>query len=258
MKLKDRIVLITGGSRGIGRTTALALATEGADLVLLGLDEDGLHRVADQVRAEGSRCLTYRADVSRQEDVQQAVEQALHHFGRIDVLVNNAAIMGPTAPVVNVTPAEWEETLGVNLTGPFLCCRAVLPQMIARRSGKIINISSIGGRRAYPLRAPYAVSKAGLLMLTRTLAAEVGEYNIQVNAICPGPVAGERMRHVIETRARQTGLSIEEITRQFVERTALRRMVRERDVAALILFLASDDGNNITGAVFDVTAGYGL
>ncbi|HXF04335.1 MAG TPA: SDR family oxidoreductase [Blastocatellia bacterium] len=258
MKLKDRVVLITGGNRGIGRTAALALAVEGADLVLLGLDEEGLHRVADEVRTGGRRCLTYRADVSREEDVQRAVEQALDHFGRIDVLVNNAAIMGPTAPVVNVALAEWQETLAVNLTGPFLCCRAVLPQMIARRSGKIINISSIGGRRAYPLRAPYAVSKAGLLMLTRTLAAEVGEYNIQVNAICPGPVAGERMRHVIEMRARQTGLSIEETTRQFVERTALRRMVEERDVAALILFLASDDGNNITGAIFDVTAGYGL
>lgn len=258
MKLEDRVVLITGGSRGIGRTTALTLAAEGADLVLLGLDEDGLHRVADEVRVGGRRCLTCRADVSREDDVQQAVGQALDHFGRIDVLVNNAAIMGPTAPVVNVTAAEWQETLAVNLTGPFLCCRAVLPQMIARRSGKIINISSIGGRRAYPLRAPYAVSKAGLLMLTRTLAAEVGEFNIQVNAICPGPVAGERMRHVIEMRARQTGLSIEETTRQFIERTALRRMVEERDVAALILFLASDDGNNITGAVFDVTAGYGL
>lgn len=258
MRLLDRIALITGGSRGIGRTTALAMAAEGAEIVLLSLDGEALQDVAEKVRASGRRCLVCRADVSREEDVERAVGQALDHFGRIDVLVNNAAVTGPTAPLVRVSLAEWQETLAVNLTGPFLCCRAVLPQMMARRSGKIINISSIGGRRAYPLRVPYAVSKAGLLMLTRTLAAEVGEYNIQVNAICPGPVAGDRMRTVIETRARETGLTVEEITRQFLERTALRRMVEERDVAALILFLASDEGNNITGAVFDVTAGYGL
>ncbi len=258
MRLRDRIAMITGSSRGIGRTTALAMADEGAHLVLLGLDSEGLRDVADRVEAAGRHALVCRADVSRPEEVRRAVDQALDRFGRIDILVNNAAITGPTAPLTDVSLAEWEHTLAVNLTGPFLCCRAVLPQMIERRSGRIINISSIGGRRAYPLRAPYAVSKAGLLMLTRTLAAEVGEHNIQVNAICPGPVAGERMRRVIEIRARETGLTVEETERQFVERTALGRMVEERDVAALILFLASDDGSNITGAVFDVTAGYGL
>jgi NAD(P)-dependent dehydrogenase (short-subunit alcohol dehydrogenase family) len=258
MRLRDRIAMITGSSRGIGRTTALAMADEGAHLVLLGLDSEGLRDVADRVEAAGRYALVCRADVSRPEEVRRAVDQALDRFGRIDILVNNAAITGPTAPLTDVSLAEWEHTLAVNLTGPFLCCRAVLPQMIERRSGRIINISSIGGRRAYPLRAPYAVSKAGLLMLTRTLAAEVGEHNIQVNAICPGPVAGERMRRVIEIRARETGLTVEETERQFVERTALGRMVEERDVAALILFLASDDGSNITGAVFDVTAGYGL
>ena len=148
--------------------------------------------------------------------------------------------------------------MAVNLTGAFLCCREVLPEMIARRSGKIINISSMAGKMAYPLRSPYAVSKWGLIGLTLTLAGEVGPYQIQVNAVCPGPVDGERIRHVIQSRAAETGREYREIELDLVNKTALRHMVTADDVAGLVAFLASPSADNITGQAIDVSAGYGV
>jgi NAD(P)-dependent dehydrogenase (short-subunit alcohol dehydrogenase family) len=174
------------------------------------------------------------------------------------VLVNNAGIIGPTAPVAQVRRADWDEVLGVNLTGAFLCARAVLPDMTARRSGRIINIASIAGKMAYALRSPYAVSKWGLIGLTLTLAKECGPYNIQVNAVCPGPVSGERMRGIISRRAAELGQTVDEVERAYVGAAALGRMVEAEDVAAMVTFLASPAGRNITGQALDVTAGYGM
>jgi len=158
--------------------------------------------------------------------------------------------------VAKLSVQSWKEEIAVNLTGSFLCCRAVLPGMIERKSGKIINITSVAGQRAYPLRSPYAVSKAGLIALTRTLAAEVGPYNIRVNAIAPGPVSGNRMKRVMEERARSTGQSIAEVETSYLRALALGRMVEEEDVARMALFLASKAGDNITGQVFNVCSGY--
>ena len=148
--------------------------------------------------------------------------------------------------------------MAVNLTGAFLCAKAVAPLMMEQRCGKIINISSIAGKQAYPLRAPYAVSKWGLIGLTLTLAKELGPHNIQVNAVCPGPVEGERMRTIIEKRASELKRSVEEVQRAYLSATVLGRMVREDDVASVAVFLASAEGDNITGQAIDVAAGYGL
>ncbi len=154
--------------------------------------------------------------------------------------------------------SDWDEVLTVNLTGAWLCCQAVLPEMIARRAGKIINIASMAGKIAYPLRSPYAVSKWGLIGLTLTLAQEVGVYQIQVNAVCPGPVEGERMRRIIRDRAVALGQVPEEVERAYVEPAAMKRMVRAEDVAALVAFLASPEADNITGQAIDVSAGFRL
>jgi NAD(P)-dependent dehydrogenase (short-subunit alcohol dehydrogenase family) len=186
------------------------------------------------------------------------VNTALESFGRIDILVNNAGITGPTAPVTNQTRDAWDEVLAVNLTGAFLCARAVIPHMVERHSGKIINISSIAGKMAYALRSPYAASKWGMLGLSCTLAQELGPHNIQVNAICPGPTAGPRMTGVIAGRAKELGLTVEEVERTYVEGTALKRMVDPNHVAAAVIFFCSGDGNSITGESLDVSAGYGL
>jgi NAD(P)-dependent dehydrogenase (short-subunit alcohol dehydrogenase family) len=256
--LQGQVAIVTGGGRALGKTIALRLARDGADLVLAGPEPAELQAVAAEVEALGGKALAVVTDVTREEQVSALAVRALEALGRIDVLVNNAGIIGPTAPVVNLRRADWDEVLAVNLTGAMLCCRAILPHMIARRSGRIINISSVAGKIAYALRSPYAVSKWGLIGLTLTLAKEVGEHDIQVNAVCPGPVAGERMRGIIATRAAELGQTTAEVERFYVQAAVLKRMVSAEDVAAVVAFLASPEARNITGQAIDVAAGYGL
>ncbi|MBI4529349.1 MAG: SDR family oxidoreductase [Deltaproteobacteria bacterium] len=258
MRLEGKIAVITGGGRGIGKKMALLSAREGADLVLLGLQKRELELVRKEVEGLSRRCLVYKADVANERQVNAAIRASARDLGPIDILINNAAILGSTAPVARLSARVWRQEIAVNLTGAFLCCRAVLPGMLKRRSGKIVNMSSVGGQRAYPLRAPYGVSKAGLISLTQTLAAEVGPYNIQVNAIAPGPVSGDRMKRVIEQRARSSGQSIAEVEKTYLNALALGRMVEEEDVARMALLLVSKEGDNITGQVFNICSGYKL
>jgi len=258
MKLKDQAAIVTGGGRGIGRAIALTLASEGANVLVSGRHRETLDGTAREIEQLRSRSLVTVTDVSQESQVEEMVQAALQAFGRIDILVNNAGIVGPTAPVTGVALEDWDEVMAVNLTGAFLCAKAVATHMIERRSGKIINISSIAGKRAYALRSPYAASKWGMIGLSATLAQELGPHNIQVNAICPGPVAGERMQAVISRRARELGLSESEVERTYVEGTALKRMVDPDHIAAMVLLLASEEGSSITGEAIDVTAGYAL
>ncbi len=255
--MANQVAIVTGGGRGIGKTIALRLAQGRAAVVVAGPELSEIEQTAAEIQAQGGRGLAVRADVTREDQVLALAEKT-HAFGRIDVLVNNAAIIGPTALVANVRRADWDEVLAVNLTGAFLCAKAVLPAMMAQRSGKIINIASIAGKMAYALRSPYAVSKWGLIGLTMTLAKEMGPYNIQVNAVCPGPVRGERMQRIITERAAELGQSAAEVERTYLNTMALGRFVEADDVAALVAYLASPAGDNITGQTLDVTAGYGL
>jgi len=264
------VVLVTGASRGIGRAIAQSFAGEGARVVLVSTHAEGVKRVADEIAAAGGRALPLAGDVSSEADVRRFVTQAERALGPIEVLVNNAGIPGPTAPVTEVSLADWERVLAVNLTGVFLCTREVLRGMIARRgaaskapggegkqasAGAIVNIGSIAGKISYPQRTPYASAKWGLVGLTLTLAEEVGRYGIRVNCICPGPVEGELIEEVMAARARAMGLPLETVRQRFVGLTMLKRMVRAEDVAAAALFLASDAAASITGQALDVSGG---
>ena len=258
MSLKNQVALVTGGGRAIGRCIALRLAREGADLCIVGREETKLEETADEIRGLGARAEAIGADVRNEDQVQAAAALTRERLGSIDILVNNAGIIGPTAPVGDIRLEDWNEVLEVNLTGAFLFSKAVAPHMIRQRRGRIINISSIAGKIAYPLRSPYAVSKWGLIGLTLTLAGELGPYNITANALCPGPVEGARMRKVIRRRARESDRSVEEVTDEYVSRTSLGRMVTEEEVAATVAFLVGKAGAGITGQAIDVAAGYGL
>jgi len=258
MKLTDQIAIVTGGGRGIGQEIVLALAREGANVLLAARDEQALHNVAQQVHELGRQAVVVKTDVSLEPQVNTMVDTALKQFGRIDILVNNAGVVGPTAPVSNVTREQWDEVLAINLTGAFLCARAVIPHMVERRSGNIVNIASIAGKLAYALRSPYAVSKWGMLGLSRTLAQELAEYNIRVNAVCPGPTAGDRMRGVIAGRAKELGRPEAEVERTYLQGTALKNWVDPSHVAAAVVFLVSAEGSSITGEAIDISAGYGL
>lgn len=252
------IALVTGGGRGIGRCIAHCLAHRGASVCILGPLADELLAVESELKAIGPPTMSTVADLTDETQVQSAFHQVREQFGPIDVLVNNAGIAGPAARADQVRIDDWNEVLSVNLTGAFLCAREVIPDMIERRSGRIINISSIAGKIAYPFRAPYAVSKWGLIGLTLTLAKELAPHHVTVNAVCPGPVAGERMREVIACRAAELNQTEEYVLAEYLKTSAMGKMSDEADVAAMVVFLAGESAANITGQSIDVAAGFAL
>ncbi len=253
--LKDKIAVITGGGRGLGRVIALACAREGADLVLASRSVEALQETRAEVESLGREALIVPTDIRRENSVRNLAEQALAHFGHIDILVNNTGITGPTAPLWEITPAEWEETFAVNVTGAYLCCRAFLPSMIERRSGSILFISSMTGKRPLFGRSPYAAGKLALVGLARTLAWETGPYGIRVNVISPGPIEGERVERVIRNQAQAEGISEDEARRRFTSSSPLGRLVPPGDIADAVVFLASDKAASITGEDLNVSAG---
>jgi NAD(P)-dependent dehydrogenase (short-subunit alcohol dehydrogenase family) len=258
MKLSGKVSIVTGGGRGIGRAIALGYAAEGAAVVVSGTNEQNLAEVAGLINQGGGRSLACAADVADESAVKNLVSKTLAEFGRLDILVNNAGIAGPTSPIVQLDADEWERTIAVNLTGAFLCTKHALPPMIEQLSGRIINITSVGGLKGYALRSPYSASKWGMLGLTKTTALEVGRYNITANAIAPGPVNGPRMEAVIRKRASEMGKAYEEVEREYLSQVALGRMVEESDIAAMAIFLASGEGRNISGESITIAGGFAL
>lgn len=242
MKLKDKVAIVTGAGRGIGRAIALAFAREGADIVVFSRTLSEVEETANQIRALGRRALALRVDVSQKEAAENMVESALREFGKIDVLVNNAGILGPIGPLVENDPSHWVETIKVNLIGTFLCCKAVLPIMIKQGRGKIINLSGGGAAYPRPRFSAYGASKAAVVRLTETLAEELKEFNVQVNAIAPG---------AINTRIQGEILAAGEVAGE--KALAEARKARETGgtppnvPAALAVFLASDESDGLTG-----------
>lgn len=256
MKLQERVAVVTGGGRALGKAIALRLAREGADLILAAPEQDEIDRTADEIQNLGRRAIAVVTDVSRDDDVANMAERALTDFGRVDILVNNAGIIGPTALVPEVSRTDWDRVLAINLTGAFLCTRALLPAMIRRRAGKIVNIASTAAKTVTARRSPYAASKWGLIGLTMTVAKEVGAYDVHVNAVCPGPVDGGRINAVIASQAEQQGRTVDQVAQDYINQTLLGRFVPANDVAAMVSFLVSDEANNITGQVLEVSAGW--
>ncbi|HVU69132.1 MAG TPA: SDR family NAD(P)-dependent oxidoreductase [Ktedonobacteraceae bacterium] len=255
MLLQDKIAVITGGGRGIGRAIAQTFAREGAHLVLAARDVAALEETRALLAEYRRDVLVVQIDLLKEESVQTMAEQTLAHFGRVDILVNNSGITGPTAPLWEIAPAQWRETLDIDLTGPYLCCHALLPSMLEQRSGSIVMIGSITGKRPLFGRSPYAAAKLGLVGLTRTLAWEVGPYNIRVNLISPGPVEGERIGRVLREMASSQHIGVEDARRLFLRDSPLARMTPPADIASAALFLASDLSGSTTGEDFNVSGG---
>lgn len=256
MLLKNRVALITGAGRGIGRAIALRFAEEGAAVVVTARSKNEIDAVAAEVTAAGGRARAVAADVGKESDCSHLVAAAREAFSRVDVLVNNAGIFGPVKPVEETTAAEWDDVQAANLRSAYLLTRLVLPEMYARGSGAIVNISSVAARMAYPLNAPYAASKAGMLGLTRSVAAEAGRKGVRVNAICPGIVSETRMsKELGQELARLLNVKADQQLAQALEGLLLGRAVTSREVAAAAVFLACDESSAITGQVLNVDAG---
>jgi len=243
-------VLVTAGASGIGRAIADLLIAEGARIHICDVDEGLLADFAAAHPAAGAT----RADVAVEADVDRLFEAAAAGLGGLDALVNNAGIAGPTGRIEELDPADWRRCIDVDLTGPFLCARLAVPMLKAAGGGAIVNISSVAGKYGYPFRSPYASAKYGVIGLTETLAKELGPANIRVNAVLPGLVKGPRIEAVIRARAAETGVSYEEAEAGYLEHVSLGRMVEADDVAAMILFLLSNAGRNVSGQSIAVDA----
>ncbi|APW59951.1 SDR family oxidoreductase [Paludisphaera borealis] len=241
-------VLVTAGASGIGREIARAFAAAGARVFVVDLDADGLAVLADEI--PGLR--TAVCDLSRRADVERMVPQAVEALGGLDVLVNNAGIAGPTAPVEEYDPDAWDEVVQVNLTGTFNTTRLAIPHLKKSSAGVIIIMSSMAGRFGYPNRSAYCATKWGLIGLTKTLAQELGAFGIRANAILPGCVAGPRIEKVFEGRASLSGRSVEEEISDALSNQSLQRLVDPRDVAALAVYLASDAAKSISGQMLPI------
>jgi NAD(P)-dependent dehydrogenase (short-subunit alcohol dehydrogenase family) len=241
-------VLITAGASGIGREIARAFLAAGAGVFVCDVDTKALAAV--EVELPGVK--TGVCDVSNRQEIERMMADCLTALGGLDVLVNNAGIAGPTAPVEAVDPDDWEAVLRVNLTGPFNVTRLAIPLLKQSPAGVIINLSSVAGRFGYPNRSPYCTSKWGIVGFTKTLSIELGRYGIRANAILPGAVDGPRIERVFEARAKATGRSIDEVRRDSMAAQSIGRLVDPRDIAALAVFLASDAAKSISGQMLPI------
>jgi NAD(P)-dependent dehydrogenase (short-subunit alcohol dehydrogenase family) len=254
--LRDRVVVVTGASQGIGREIALEFARGGARVVIAARSDELLAPVAESITAAGGEALVVPTDVGDAAAVQGLCDTAQQWGGAVDVLVNNAGVAGATAVLWEQSQEDWESVMRVNLTGVFLCCRAFLPRMVERGSGSVVIIGSSTGKAPLFGRTPYASSKMALVGLVRTLAFEAGPHGVRVNLISPGPVAGERIEGVVAKQAQARGVDPEEIRDRLLSTMALRQFVEPRQIAAAAVFLASPMAESITGEDLNVSAGY--
>ncbi len=256
MMLKDQVAIVTGSGRGIGRAIARRFAAEGAAVLATARTANEIEKVAAEIRAAGGRAAALAADVAREADCARIVKAAREQFGRVDILVNNAGIFGPVKPAEEITAAEWDEALAINLRAAFLLSRLVLPEMYARGSGNILNISSLAAKAAFGLEAPYAASKAGLLGLTRCLAAEGARKGVRVNAICPGPVFETDMSKNLGLElSRRMGLDPKKQMEDFANTVLQGRGQTADEIAAAAVFLVSSEASAITGQGVNVDGG---
>ena len=227
----------------------------GVDLVIAARTLQPMELVAEEGKRLGRRVLIFQGDVSQADVADRVVTGSLKEFGKLDILVNNTGIEGPNAPVTDVSLEDWRHTFAVNLDSAFLFCKKVVPIMKKQQSGSIINLASLAGTKGIICRSPYCASKWAMIGLSRTLACEVGSDNVRVNVIIPGMIAGERADNVIRKRAKDFGVTNEEMREILCQEAPLCRLVTQEEVASMAVYLASDEASGITGEEIMVSCG---
>jgi NAD(P)-dependent dehydrogenase (short-subunit alcohol dehydrogenase family) len=252
-RLKSKVAFITGGGSGIGKAIAKAYGDEGATVVIAARNQANMDETVEELRAKGATARAIQMDITKEQDVIEAVREAIDTFGRIDILVNNSGIGGPTCYLWDLSLADWNEIIEVDLTGSMLCAREVLKHMVpAGKGGIVINIGAEGGRSGdgrsgYPMRAGYCCAKMGVIGLTETLARECGPHNIRVNCISAAAVRGDRWVRVMQAKADAVGIPVEEVIASVMKNVSLGRPAEEYELANVAVFLASDESSAMTG-----------
>jgi len=252
MNLKGKVALVTGGGTGIGTAIAERFVADGAKVCITGRRKEMLEKVAKSLPSEALAICP--GDVSKEEDVKRMVETTVKFGGKLNVLVNNAAINHP-ASIAELDPKLWREVIGVNLTGPFLLMKAVIPLMIKEGGGSIINISSLGGMRCLPSMPAYCSSKAGLIMLTQQAALEYGRNNIRCNAVCPGGVKTDMTKKDFGQFGKMLGIEPDTFIEQIAVEIPMHRFAASEEMGGLCSYLASDESSFMTGAVLTIDGG---
>jgi meso-butanediol dehydrogenase / (S,S)-butanediol dehydrogenase / diacetyl reductase len=256
MLLQNKVAIVTGAGRGIGRAIAKRFASEGASVALAARSSNEVDAVATEIRNADGKAVSISADVAQQAGCERIVQAAREAFGAIHILVNNAGIYGPVRPVEKISAAEWDEVQAVNLRSAFLLSALVLPQMYAQKSGVILNITSVAAKAAYQWSGAYAASKAGLIGLTHTLAAEGARKGVRVNAIGPGPVLETKMSEGLRGELAKFRFGgADTIGEQMAQGTLQGRPQTPDEIASAALFLASDLASAITGQTLNVDGG---
>jgi 3-oxoacyl-[acyl-carrier protein] reductase len=249
MNLKERVALVTGASRGIGAATAEVLARRGAQVAVSARTVPDLEQVANRIRSAGGQALVVPCDVLDHAQVEVAIDAIVKHWGRLDILVNNAGLGTPTMPVETIPPADWDQTVALNLKTAFLCIRAAAPVMKRQGYGRIVNVSSFAGRNFSRISGPhYSAAKAGIIGLTKHMAVELGPFGIGVNSVAPSVVLTARVKAKWEARP-------EDERQRILAGIPLRRLAQPEEVATVIAFLASDDAGYVNGVCIDVNGG---
>ncbi|HTR45886.1 MAG TPA: SDR family NAD(P)-dependent oxidoreductase [Verrucomicrobiae bacterium] len=256
MLLEGQVAVVTGGGRGIGRAIARKFAAEGAAVVVTARSESEIQQVASEIKSSGGKAAAVAADLAQESACEKIVSATRKAFGAIHILVNNAAIYGPVQPVEKFTAHDWDEVMAVNLRAPMMLSQLVLPGMYARGAGVILNISTVGAKMAFGLSSAYTASKAGLIGLTRVVAAEAARKGVRVNALCPGPVTETKMsRDLTQEFSAYFQSGADEALKKMVEGILQGRPQTAEEIASAALFLVSDQARAITGQTLNVDGG---
>jgi meso-butanediol dehydrogenase/(S,S)-butanediol dehydrogenase/diacetyl reductase len=246
MRLKGKVALITGGGSGIGRATSRLLSNEGAKLVIVDIDESSGNKVADSIKAGGGSAVFQKADVSRDQDARKMVERVVRKYGRLDILFNNAGIIGPAAGLAETAESDWDRVMDINLKGVYLGCKHAIPEMVRQGGGVIINTASATGITPIPKSAVYNITKAAVINLTKTIAVDYGPSHIRANCVCPG---------VVETEIWNAFDEQERILRETRAKSLVGRNASAEDIARSVLYLASDESQFVQGSALVIDGG---
>lgn len=255
MRFENKVVIVTGGGKGVGKAISITFAEKGAIVVIAEIDTNSANKVAKRISSFNQNYLVMKTNVINKEEVCSMVAMVKDKFNSIDILVNNAGVL-LTSPVIDTSEKDWQKVMDVNLKGVFLCSQAVAKEMIKQGSGKIINISSMAGKTGPSGEGAYAASKSAVITLTKTLSRELAPYGINVNAICPGLIDTKMLRDGWRRRSEDAGISLQEIEEEFLSKISLGRLGTPKDIVNVVLFLASEEASYITGESINITGGF--